>query len=314
MSVPALAVANGGLTRNDMRRVYEAFAERRSPNTVRMYDTQWRKWERWALAKGLDAFPAVPSAVAAYLAEIAEVRKPTTVQAAKSAIGAAHRLTGEEDPCKSEAVAAVVQGLKRIAAKQGRSEKRQAKALTDRALDAIRRTACLPRRHPKGGEESIDAAWRRGVVDIAIVQAMRDAGLRRAELAALRWRDVDRMEDGSGRLTVRRSKTDQAGEGKIVAVTALAMADLDAIRVPLPDTRVFRLSEHTINRRVKEAARAAGLGDGYSGHSGRVGMARRMIANGAPMPVVMLQGRWDDPKMPSYYARNEDAGEALKYL
>ena len=31
---------------------------------------------------------------------------------------------------------------------------------------------------------------------------------------------------------------------------------------------------------------AAGLGDRSSGHSGRIGMARRMVAAGAPNPTV----------------------------
>ena len=62
---------------------------------------------------------------------------------------------------------------------------------------------------------------------------------------------------------------------------------------------MFGLSEQHINRRIKAAALAAGLGDGFSGHSGRVGMARRMTRNGAPLPVVMRQGRWESERMPA---------------
>ena len=47
---------------------------------------------------------------------------------------------------------------------------------------------------------------------------------------------------------------------------------------------MFGLSESQIARRVKAIARAAGLADWefFSGHSGRVGMARRIAQNGAP--------------------------------
>ena len=47
---------------------------------------------------------------------------------------------------------------------------------------------------------------------------------------------------------------------------------------------MFGLSESQIARRVKAVAKAAGLADWefFSGHSGRVGMARRMAQNGAP--------------------------------
>ena len=37
--------------------------------------------------------------------------------------------------------------------------------------------------------------------------------------------------------------------------------------------------------------RAAGMGDAYSGHSGRVGMGRRMASKGAPTHESMAQGR-----------------------
>ena len=70
-------------------------------------------------------------------------------------------------------------------------------------------------------------------------------------------------------------------------------------------------------RRVKAAARAAGLGDAYSGHSGRVGMARRMVSAGAPVAAVIRQGRWSDRTggaMVARYTRREDAAEALRYL
>ena len=113
-----------------------------------------------------------------------------------------------------------------------------------------------------------------------------DAGLRRSEAAALTWSDVQRWEDGSGRITVVRSKTDAETQGAVVAITPAAMGALSAIRPAgvASDVKVFGLSESQIARRVKAIARAAGLADWefFSGHSGRVGMARRMAQNGAP--------------------------------
>ena len=60
------------------------------------------------------------------------------------------------------------------------------------------------------------------------------------------------------------------------------------------DEKVFGLSESQIARRVKAIAKAAGLADWdfFSGHSGRVGMARRMAQNGAPTHEIERQGRW----------------------
>ena len=78
------------------------------------------------------------------------------------------------------------------------------------------------------------------------------------------WADIERAADGSGRVTVRRSKIDQAGQGAILYVTAATTAALDAIRQGAPDAApVFGLSAGQIGRRIAAAAAAvAGLGAG----------------------------------------------------
>ena len=161
----------------------------------------------------------------------------------------------------------------------------------------------------------VDTHWRTAR-DMAIVSVMSDAGLRRSEAAALTWADVAREDDGSGRITVRRSKTDQLGAGAVVAITPQALADLDrfaALRPPA-SVRVFGVTDGQIARRIAAAAAAAGLDGDYRGHSGRVGMAQRMTRNGAPVAAVMRQGRWQTVRMVAAYTRNEAAGEALRYL
>ena len=50
-------------------------------------------------------------------------------------------------------------------------------------------------------------------MDMAIASVMRDGLLRRGVAAALTWADVSREPDGSGRMLVRRSKTDPDGVG-----------------------------------------------------------------------------------------------------
>ena len=58
------------------------------------------------------------------------------------------------------------------------------------------------------------------------------------------------------------------------------------------DEPVFGFSMSQISRRAYSMARAAGLGEGYSGHSGRVGLAIRMTRRGAPLQAVQTHGRW----------------------
>ena len=116
-----------------------------------------------------------------------------------------------------------------------------------------------------------------------------------------------------------RSKTDLEAAGAVVAITPAAVRTLDAIRPAGVggEVKVFRLSESQIARRVKVIAKAAGLDDWefFSGHSGRVGMARRMAQNGAPAHEIECQGRWKQGGgMVGRYTRGESAGSALRYL
>ena len=75
-----------------------------------------------------------------------------------------------------------------------------------------------------------------------------------------------------------------------------------------------RREQRTLVNRIRAAARSAGLGEDFSGHSGRIGMARRMVAAGAPTAAVQHQGRWKHCDMVARYTRGEAAGEALKWL
>ena len=152
---------------------------------------------------------------------------------------------------------------------------RQAGALTADVLAVIRLTAVQPRKRRRGFETPAQAA-ERARFDVALVAALSDGGLRRSEAAALTWGDVQRWEDGSGRFTVLRSKTDVEAQGAVVAITHTPpMRALDAVRPAGVggEVKVFGLSESQIARRVKAIAKAAGLPDWefFNGHSGRAG-------------------------------------------
>ena len=55
----------------------------------------------------------------------------------------------------------------------------------------------------------------------------------------------------------------------------------------------------------------AGLGDGFTGHSGRVGMAKDLRAAGAEMPELMDVGRWDSTQMVARYTQEEQAAKGV---
>ena len=305
--LPELCAADQG--------VAEALESVISENTRRVYATQWRLFESWCGEVGLASLPAEPLTVARYLAARAgSGASIATLRLAASAIAKAHQWAGHESPGRDQGVRASLKGWGRRLGKP----QRQAGALTADVLAVIRLTAVQPRKRGRGIETPEQAA-ERARFDLALVAALSDGGLRRSEAAALTWGDIQRWDDGSGRITVIRSKTDVEAEGAVVAITPAAMKALDAIRPAGVggDEKVFGLSESQIARRVKAVAKAAGLADWefFSGHSGRVGMARRMAQNGAPTHEIERQGRWKQGGgMVGRYTRGESAGSALRYL
>ncbi|MXX89546.1 MAG: tyrosine-type recombinase/integrase [Boseongicola sp. SB0677_bin_26] len=303
---PTVKTGENAVAANVSERLEAAIRDSKSANTVRAYRASWRKWEEWSAAHGARVMPARPEAVALFVAERAEEGKSVaSLRLAVAAIAAAHDAAGHANPCADRVVKTAMQGLVRQAAQAGASQK-QAAALTAEAVEAIRGAL-------NGAADGNPKVAR----DIAIVSLLACTGLRRSEAAALDWSQVGTEADGSGRLTVTRSKTDQEGDGAVVAVSRLAMRDLERWAELQGRDRqgpVFGLSGRQVSRRVAACAKAAGLGDGFSGHSGRVGMAITMLRNQAASATIMRQGRWNSERMISRYGRNETAGEALRYL
>ena len=171
-----------------------------------------------------------------------------------------------------------------------------------------------PPPYPGGHTETAEYAQRRGLVDVALASVMRDGLLRVSEAAALRWGGVELPGDGSGRIRIPESKTDQEAEGVVLYLGSAAVEALLAIRpeeaVIDAATPVFNLHPDTIRRRLQQAARAAGL-PGWrdiTGHSGRVGMAQDLSAAGFALPELMTAGRWKSPRMPARYTERQTAG------
>ena len=306
-AAPALRVADQG--------VADALTSVLSDNTRRVYGAQWRLFESWCGDVDLRAMPAEPLTVARYLAVRAgSGASIATLRLATSAIAKVHEWAGHDSPGRDRGVREALKGWGRRLARP----QRQAGALTADVLAVIRLTAPKPRARGRGFETAEQAA-ERARFDLALVAVLSDGGLRRSEAAGLTWGDAQRWDDGSGRITVIRSKTDAEAQGAVVAITPAAMRALDAIRPAGVGggAKVFGLSESQIARRVKAAAKAAGLTDWelFSGHSGRVGMARRMAQNGAPTHEIERQGRWKQGGgMVGRYTRGESAGSALRYL
>ena len=269
MTLDSRPVSLDALSAEDGAAVALAVAQAASENTHRAYRQQWAAFTAWAAAQSYRSLPALDATLAAYL---------TLLAGQGQALAKAHQLAGFPTPA-GPVTAAALRGIGRsIGAGQ-----RQAAPLTAEGLAAIRATAHLPRRGRGGSLETAGFARQRGQVDVAIASVIRDGLLRVSEAAALAWADLSPAPDGSGVAAIRPAQADGAAP-------------------------VFGLAARQLNRRIQAMARAAGLGEGFSGHSGRVGMAQDLAANGAELPALMVAGRWQSARMPARYTEKQALG------
>ena len=289
-------------------------------HTLRNYARAWAAFSGWCGNRGIPAVPATPGDIVRYLSEMADRgRRVTTVRAARAAISHAHRTAGYADPTADAYVKRFLSGL----AESDPRPPDQAKPLTEAVMFEIMATAFNPRRTSGCAPrlESTEDAERRGRVDIALVALMRDALLSRSETAALRWGDVEWPDNKTGTIFtgtifVKRRKTDLGDLWKRPPISEETVSALRAI-MPVAalvnaEDRIFGLSESQISRRVRQAALAAGVGDGFSGNSGRVGKVWDLLDEGSDLPELMEAGRWKSAVMPARYIKKKDERSEIR--
>ena len=319
--LPAIDRLQGGLELSSRdhdaaQAVSEGLRDAKAATTRRAYQTSRHLFCEWTLVTGRQSIPAEPQTVALYLGHLAaEGKAIATIAQTRAAISHTHAAQGipkGDNPARHPVVAETMKGWRNQA-----PAPKQADALTADALARTRETARLPR-HGRGSRtETTAMAQARGTIDLAIVGVMADGGLRRSEAAALTWNDVEFWPDGTARITIQKGKNQpEPATVAVTETTARALREIqpDGAEPPVAPVPVFGLTGETLANRVRAAARAAGLGDGFTGHSGRIGMARRMVAAGAPTATVQHQGRWKHGDMVARYTRGEAAGEALQWL
>ena len=294
------------LSSTDQARIQKTLDGSRSAATRRIYAGEWAQWAQWATKQRIQPAPADPVFIAAWLTERAEAgASMPTIKVLRSALGAVHRDNGMPDPTASEGIKRLIAGM----AQRYTRPPRQACGLTRACLGAIQATAGFPRLLPGGRLENPSHAEARGRLDVALVATMRDGLLHRSEAAAITWDDVQLADDGSGRLTVHRSKTDPNGKEVARCLCRPTMHALAAIRPakPRPCTLVFGLSGQQICRRIRAAAQAAGLEGDFTSESPRLGMAMDLAAAGCELPALITANRWGSASLMAQYRRSETA-------
>ena len=282
-------------------RVATAMEASVAPGTRLVYASHWRAWQEWCADSNAPDLPTTPEHLATYLAERATRHVMSTVRTAAAAIGFYHIRSGYENPAQHRGVIKTLGGL----ARQHPSRPKQVLGLTSLRLAGISATARIVR-----DRESKAEAELRGTMDLAMIGLMRDSLLRRSEAAALTWGDLTEVNDGSGRVNIAHSKTDQLGKGAVGYVSAQTMGWVKRVRENAVEREaIIGLCPHQIARRIVSGAAAAGLKGRYGGHSPRIGMAMDLAEANAGLPNLMQVGRWKRAETVLSYIRNIAAGQ-----
>lgn len=205
--------------RDHFARLDGAFA----PSTLRAYYADVEHFETWCQSNAVLAFPVSVFDLCRYLEADGRCSSPATVRRRLYAVRKVHRLLRLPDPTLDEDINIALRKVKR--AKLGRPK--QAKGLTVEYLDQF--IAVQPET-PWG--------WR----NRAMLSLGYDVLTRRSELVALQTSDAVLRRDGTLRVTVRRSKADPFGMGRVNVRLEVAIAELVEI-----------LRRHVVRASVRDA-------------------------------------------------------------
>jgi integrase len=308
--VPPRAAAGAGKVRTpvDKVRVWWKKARRTYPEaTLRAWRFDWAAFLAFCRPRDLVPLPAAPETVTAYIQFCGEAgRKPATVRRYLATIATAHRAAKLMNPNDDEDVKLALKSLHN----QSPKRQKQAKALGWHDIKRFLITA----------GDGIRADRERALLAVAY-----DTMARRSELVAIDVEHVSFMEDGSGRVIIRRSKTDQVGEGSLAYLSQDTVGYLQAWLKAAKITHgaVFRrligrerigdrLQVDAIAQTFKRVAEFVGMtaqeAKEVSGHSIRVGAMQDMLALNIDLASVMQAGRWKTTVMPMRYGEEVQAG------
>jgi len=142
---------------------------------------------------------------------------------------------------------------------------------------------------------------------------------RRSEICAFRFDDVKTLPNGKHALLLRKSKTDQFGEGKLIPISdelveliiqwkdKIKQTDGVILRSFKRDLSVREsLDPAAVNKILRLLQRKAKLRDigEISGHSFHVGAAVDLLDKGVPLERIMLRGGWKSENTALRYLRN----------
>ena len=287
----------------------------RAPGTWRAYESDWTRFAAWCAAAGLAPLPAEPGTVARFLAVEASPspKRPdglavSTLRRRLAAIRLMHLGAGHVSPHAAPEIAELLRGV----ANARRDVRGRAKRP---ALD----------RDVRAMVDALDVGSLAGMRDVALLLLGFAGALRRSELVGLDIEDLERRDAGY-LVTIRHSKTDQAGAGQRIAVPAqpgsaycpCAAVERWTLAAGIRSGALFlrfrrgdvpsahRLSAQSVAAVVKRGAVAIGRDPAtLSGHSLRRGFLTQAARNGSDVFRMAAQSRHRDVRTVMAYVQDE---------
>ncbi len=264
----------------------------KSNNTLRAYKSDFKDFGEFCAKHGLSSMPTEPKIVSLYLTHLSASSKMSTLRRRLVSIGVVHKLKGHYLDTKHPVIIENLMGIKR---KKGSIQTGKKPLLINHLKKIINVI-------DEQKIEKIKKLRNRTLILIGF-----GGGFRRTELISIDYEDLDFVEEGV-KITLRRSKTDQFGEGlvkglpyftneKYCPVTSLKnWINLSQIKTG-PIFRRFakgailtghRLTDQSVVLIIKNYLKLVGIeSQNYSGHSLRSGFATVAAESGADERSIM---------------------------
>jgi integrase len=289
--VPDLLPGSTGLARL-VEQAEASFRAARAGSTLRAYAHDWKQFRLWCDRHGLDPLPASVETVIFYATDLTknQHRKWNTLQRRLAAISQRHQQMGFEPPTRAWSVKQFLSGLRR---ELGTAPRHKRAILADDLRQIV--------------TEIPDTLL--GKRDRALLLLGFSGAFRRSELVALNREDLEVTRDGLI-VRIRKSKTDQQGEGRAVGIprgSEASTCPLEALTKWLEAAAIEagalfrrvnrhgqvlpqRLSPEGVAIVVKRYAEKLGFEPAvFAGHSLRAGLATSAAAAGKSERAIMNQ-------------------------
>ena len=262
-------------------------------NTVRAYKSDFNDFGLFCAKNGFKSLPTEPKIISLYLTYLSTKNiKMSTLKRRLVSISVIHRLKGHYVDTKHPSIIENIMGIKR---RKG-SIQRGKKPILINNLKTIINVI------DEYNKEEIKRLRDRSIILIGF-----SGGFRRNEIVSIDYDDLDFVQEGL-KMNVRRSKTDQFGEGFVKALPyfnnqlycpVVSLKDwLNISKIASgPVFRRFnkgsslsekRLTDQSVALLIKEYLNLAGIDSkNYSGHSLRSGFATSAAESGAEERNIM---------------------------